>query len=328
MRLQFKFIILSLLFVLFLSCNRETLIEPLDDGKPPAIPTDLKIFGSQDGEISIEWHKNSESNITGYKIYRSINKPNNFIFITQVNDNYFIDEHLEYDSTYYYKISAVNSFGLESPMTDFVYAKPINIYTPLSPTNVRINARNWSPVPAILLYWNPPSDTDIKGYYIYRSITESFDADTLHYLDFTQLTSYSDTKNIILLTKYYYKIKAVDKGLLKSRATSEISDVILNSPTLIFPSNNSIIRELTEFRFKTVSLPATYKLVIQSNDVYGTVKEFNFTSELLDQEIKINASGIQLESSKTYTWRVFTYTSSEIDPNSFSGNFTFTYIPY
>ncbi|MEK6552484.1 MAG: hypothetical protein AABZ54_03435, partial [Bacteroidota bacterium] len=158
--------------------------------------------------------------------------------------------------------------------------------------------------------------------------TESFDADTLHYLDFTQLTSYSDTKNIILLTKYYYKIKAVDKGLLKSPSTLVISDVVLNSPTLIFPSNNSIINKLTEFRFKTVSLPATYKLVIQSNEVYGTVKEFNFTSELLDQEIKISASGIQLESSKTYTWRVFTYTSSEIDPNSFSGSFAFTYIPY
>ncbi len=328
MRLQFKFIILSLLSVLFLSCSRESLLEPIDDGRPPAIPTDLQVFGSHDGKIGIEWHKNSESNIKGYNIYRSINKPNNFIFITQVNDNYFIDEHLEYDSTYYYKISAVNLFGLESPMTDFVFAKPINIYAPLTPRNLRINARNWLSVPAILLYWDPPSDTDIKGYYIYRSTSEFFDADTLHYLNFTQLTTYSDTKNIILLTKYYYKIKAVDKGLLKSPPTLVISDVVLNPPTLIFPSNNTIIRELKEFRFKTVSLPAKYKLVIQSNDVYGTVKEYNFTSELLDQEIKINASGIQLESSKTYTWRVFTYTSSEIDPNSFSGNFTFTYIPY
>ncbi|TSA26363.1 MAG: hypothetical protein D4R68_07555 [Ignavibacteriales bacterium] len=304
------------------------MIEPIDDGKPPAIPTDLQIFGAHDGEIGIDWHKNSESNITGYKIYRSINKPNNFIFITQINDNYFIDNHLEYDSTYYYKISVVNSFGHESPMTDFVYAKPINIYAPLSPSNVRINARNWSTVSTILLYWDPPLDTDIKGYYIYRSTTESLDADTLHYLDFTQLTSYFDTKNIIPLTKYYYRIKSVDKGFLKSPPTFVISDVVLNSPTLIFPSDNSIIKKLTEFRFKSVSLPATYKLVIQSNEVYGTVQEFNFTSELLDQELKVDVSNVQLESSKTYTWRVFTYTSSAIDPNSFSGSFTFTYIPY
>lgn len=116
MLLRFKFINLSLLFILFLGCNRETLIDPVNDGKPPAIPTDLQVFGAQDGEIGTEWHKNSESNITGYKIYRSINKPYNFIFITQVNDNYFIDEHLEYDSTYYYKISVVNSFGYKSPI--------------------------------------------------------------------------------------------------------------------------------------------------------------------------------------------------------------------
>ena len=303
------------------------MIEPIDDGRPPAIPTDLQIFGAQDGEIGIEWRKNSEGNITAYKIHRSVNSPGNFIFLTQVNDNYFIDDSLEYDSTYYYKISAVNSFGRESSMTDFVFAKPINIYAPLSPNNVRINARNWPTAPTILLYWDPPRDTDIKGYYIYRSTTESFDADTLHYLDFTSQTSYSDTKNILPLTKYYYIMKAVDKGLLTSPPTFAISDVVLNSPSLIFPSNNSIIQELTEFRFKTVSLPASYKLVIQSNDVYGMVKEFNFTSDLLDQEIKINVSGTQLESSKTYTWRVFTYTSSEIDPNSFSGSFTFTYIP-
>lgn len=116
MLLRFKFINLSLLFILFLGCNRETLIDPVNDGKPPAIPTDLQVFGAQDGEIGTEWHKNSESNITGYKIYRSINKPYNFIFIIQVNDNYFIDEHLEYNSTYYYKISVVNSFGYKSPI--------------------------------------------------------------------------------------------------------------------------------------------------------------------------------------------------------------------
>lgn len=327
MLLKFKFINISIVFILFLSCSRESLVEPIDDGKPPAIPTNLQVFGAHDGEIGIEWDKNTESNIAGYKIYRSINHPDNFIFLTEINDNYFIDEHLEYDSTYYYKISVLNSFGHESSMTDFVYAKPINFYSPLSPNNVRINARNWPSTPTILLYWDSPWDTDIKGYYIYRSTTEIFDADTLHYLDYTQLTSYSDNKNIMPLTKYYYKIKAVDKGYLTSPSTFVISDVVLNSPTLIFPSNNSTIHELKEFRFKTVSLPAKYKLVIQSNDVYGTVKEFDFSSELADQEIIVDASTVQLESSKAYTWRVFTYTSSEIDPNSFSESFTFTYIP-
>lgn len=317
-----------MLFILLLSCSRESLVGPIDDGIPPAIPSDLQIFGAHDGEIGIEWDKNPERNIKGYNIYRSVNNPNKFIFLIEVSDNYFIDDHLEYDSTYYYRISAINSFDRESQMTNYVSAKPINLYAPLSPYNVRINARNWTSSKSIFLYWDPPTETDIKGYYIYRSTTESFDADTLHFLDFTSLTSYLDTKNIIPLTKFYYRIKTVDKGSLKSRATSEISDVVLNTPTLIFPTNNSIILELKEFRFKTVSLPAKYKLVIQSNEVYGTVKEFNFSSELLDQEIKINASGVQLEPSKTYTWRVFTYTSSDIDPNSFSGSFTFTYIPH
>jgi len=130
-----------------------------------------------------------------------------------------------------------------------------------------------------------------------------------------------------MLTEYYYKIIAADKGGLKSPPSGEVNDMILNSPRLTFPLDNSILQTLTEFRFKAVSVPAKYKLIIQSNPVFGTLKEFNFSSDKRDEDIIVAVPGLSLEPYRTYTWRVFTYTKSETDPNSYSSSFTFTYSP-
>lgn len=317
-------------FVLLIlwSCVREKITEPVDDSALPVTPTDLRVNAAQDGAVGIEWRRNTELNLKGYNIYRSVNRADQFKFLDFTPNSYFVDDSLEYDSTYYYRISAVDRQNRQSAPTSYVSATPKNIYAPLKPYLVYINARNWSNSISIKLNWSPSEDTDTKGYEIYRSATPSFEADSAHYLDFTPQIFYYDTKNVSLLTKYYYRIKAVDKGGLKSSTTNEVSDLVLNSPLLVYPSNKSNVRSLSEFRFKAVSRPAKYKLVILSNEVYGTVKEIDFTSDKVDEEIKINVTGIFLEPYKTYTWRVYTYTASEIDPNSYSEYFSFDYFPF
>ena len=327
MRLLYKYRIVLIFFLLFWSCSREKISEPEDDSIPPVTPSDLNVFAAYDGQVGIEWQKNNESNLKGYFIYRSINKPDHFERISFSVKNYFIDDSLFYDSTYFYKVSAVNKIGLESLLTTSVSTIPKNIYAPLSPFTVNINARNWINSVGIKLIWSPSVDTDILGYKIYRSTSSDFNADSLHYLDFTTDFSYLDTFQINLLTNYYYKIIAVDKGGLKSMATTEVSDFILNSPRLIFPVNNSTINLLTEFRFITASKPARYKLAILSNEIYGTIVEFNFSSDQVNKEIKIDVTGLNLDQFRTYLWRVYTYTASDIDPNSYSEHSTFTYYP-
>lgn len=327
MRLLYKCGIVLIFFLLFWSCNREKISEPEDDSVPPVTPSDLNVFAAFDGQIGIEWQKNNESNLKGYFIYRSMNKSDHFERISFSVNNYFIDDSLFYDSTYFYKVSAANRIGTESPLSSPVSAIPINIYTPLRPSTVSIHARNWINSVGIKLFWDPSLDTDISGYKIYRSTSSDFNADSLHYLNFTSEFSYLDTFQINLLTNYYYKIIAVDKGGLKSIPTSEVADLILTSPRLIFPDNNSTVSSLTEFRFMAVSKPARYKLAILSNEIYGTIIDLNFSSNEIDKEIKIDVTGLNLDRFRTYLWRVYTYTASDIDPNSYSDYYSFTYRP-
>lgn len=327
MRLLYKLTIVLVAANLFFSCGRAKITDPEDDSLPPLTPLELKVFAAFDGQIGIEWKKNLQSNIKGYSIYRSINKPNRFEKISFTENNYFIEKYLFYDSTYYYKISAVNRNNAESPLTISVSAKPINIYAPVTPKRLIISAYNRSDSIGVKLSWNPSADSDILGYKIYRSTSTGFNADSLNYLNFTTNIFYIDTKQIRLLTNYYYKIIAVDKGGLISPSTSEATDFVLNSPVLVFPANNSIINSITEFRLIAVSRPAKYKLVISTNEIYGTILESNFSSNKVDEEIKVSVPGLQLDQFRRYFWRIYTYTASDSDPNSYSAFYTFTYYP-
>ena len=327
MRSLYKIVFLLTASVLLMRCSREKIVGPENDFIAPLTPGNLRVFAAFDGQVGLEWGKNDEPDLKGYYIYRSINNEDHFERISLTETNYFTEKSLFYDSTYYYKISAVNRNDLESPLTSSVFARPVNIYTPLVPRRLEINARNWTDHLEIRLTWEPPTDTDIQGYRIYRSTSSGFTADSLHYLDFTPGISYSDTKQIKLLTNYHYKIIAVDKGGLTSDETSEVYDMALNSPRLVFPADKSVINSLREFRFVTVSDSARYKLVISSNELYGTIMEINFSSGKIDQEIGVSVTGLQLDQFRTYYWRIYAYTSSEVDPNSYSALSAFTYYP-
>ncbi len=140
---RFRFFI-ALTFIIYQSCERSDITSPIDDGLPPATPVNLSIFRARDGEIGIEWLKNREPDINGYNIYRSIGDTINLIKIDSTQEDYHIDYYLEYDSTYYYRISAVDKFGNESLLTPPVSAKPENLYPPYTPFMIEINARNWN----------------------------------------------------------------------------------------------------------------------------------------------------------------------------------------
>lgn len=325
--LYFKNLVLVIIMFIFYSCNREDLTESVDDGLPPAPPINLTIYAAFDGQIGLSWHANSELDIYGYSIYRSVNDSTHFVFLEITTNTFYIDQNLEYDSVYYYKIRAVDKSQRESKFSSIVFAQPKNIYKPLRPQFVKINARNFNNEQYILINWSPPSDNDISHYEIYRDTTTNIEISPEKLIDTSPNNYYIDKKDLRMLQKYTYVIIAVDKGGLKSNPTEPVSDMILNAPLLLYPPNHAVLNILNEFRIITVSKPAEYKLVIQSNPIYGTVNEYNFTSNKIDTEISLNVSNIYLEPYKTYYWRILTYTNNNSEPNSSSELFTFTYNP-
>lgn len=330
MKLICKYFFAIAFLTLLAGCDREEITNPGDDNIPPNTPIGLSVYGASDGEVGIEWIKNSESNVTGYKIFRSVNNANNFHYIETTSDNFYIDDSLDYNSAYYYSIKAVNSTGIESGFSEFVSAQPKNFYSPGAPIDVAATAKNSHDKIFIKLTWRKPYDTDIKGFEIYRSTTENFQTDTTTFLEFVPpgsipyFDSYTDTSDTEILTKYYYKIKSIDKGDLKSYSSYEVSDLVLDEPKLVSPIDKAVLNNLGEFKIITAGAEAMYKLVVQTNEIYGTVAEVEFGSSSINQEITINARNLILDANKTYYWRVFTYTNNNDEPNSYSGLFSFT----
>lgn len=319
----YKHIVISLLIIIFWVCNRP--IETGEDpGIPPSVPSGLKVYYASDGEIIIDWRSNAEAEVKGYNIYRRTEFTES-LMIAFVNDNFFFDDSLEYDSTYYYKITAVDLFDRESDFSAEVYAKPENKFIPQIPSEVRINARNWEGEISIYLQWQQNTESDITGYNIYRSTTPGFIINNDNLLSFTTGNDFSDTVNLEFYLDYFYKLKAVDKGGLISEESNEVNDLILEIPEVIFPPDNSIVDFFEYFIIKTIDVPTSYRIGLQTNRYFGEIWNTTVSSEVINDTLNIIFNPTFLEANKIYYWRVATYSGNSFDPNSISKLFSVTF---
>jgi hypothetical protein len=326
--LIYKELIFFLFIAVFLSCDRENNVGPIvDDGFPPAIPTGVNVWRQYDGQIGIEWIRNLEPGLKGFNIYRSITDTINFSNIAFTNDDYYLDNFLEYDSTYNYKVTAIDIFSRESEFSMFVSGKPINRFKPNTLFDLNINARNWNDSLSIFLNWIPREDPDIFGYEIYRDTVAEFDTSAAKLKGFSTSPEYKDTNNLIVLKQYYYKVVAVDKGGLKSNPSRELTDIIFDKPFTIFPSDGAEVDYFNELVIKTISVPAQYKIIIQRNEYFDIIKEIEFSSDETKLDIRIPLAGITFEPFRTYYWRAVTYSGFSRDPNSFTSLSSFVIVP-
>ncbi len=322
-KLSVSAVILIILFSIN-SCNRQTNISGPPSSLPPAVPLGVRIYYASDGEITVEWQQNQDINLNGYNVYRKTDSTDfSLIFFTQ-NDYYF-DDSLDYNTKYIYAISSVDIYGRESEKSDTVSAIPINRYHPDTPRGVTINARNWVGVKYIYLEWQPDFDTDVRRYNIYRSINSNFTADTSNFIGFSNNVSFSDSLNLQLYTEYFYKIKAVDNGGLKSQESNQVNDEILDIPEIIFPQDSFETDYFSNFLIMALDKPATYEVVVQRNEYFGEFYDKTIYTNITNDTLSIDFSPSYLYY-QTYYWRVITYSNGS-EPNSISKLYSFTLKP-
>jgi fibronectin type 3 domain-containing protein len=323
------FIYFSIIIALFVlnGCGRIEYTEPVISNEAPLVPIGLTIRDAFDGMIGLSWSKNSQADISGYDVYSSVITDTNFVKIGFTSNNYYDDFGLEYNSVYYYAIKAVNNSGLQSDLSSAVSAIPKNRYAPIEPYVVKINARNIGDTLQIFLSWSPSIDKDIAYYEIYRDTVEFVEHIREKNIGTTDKTNFVDKTNLKIGTKYFYKIRAYDKGGLRSPLTEIVSDYILDKPGLIYPPDKSEINTIENFRIKTVNGEAKYKLIIQNSAVGGIIKEIDFEANASANEHFIDVRGLLLEGYKTYFWRVATFTNNNTAPNSYSNLYSFYYNP-
>ena len=100
--LKYRISIVLFLSIILNSCDRQENIVQVDDGVPPAVPTQFSVFFAGDGEVALQWRHNSESDFDKYKVYRRVAN-NVFDLVGETRNNIFIDDSLLYNQEYFYK---------------------------------------------------------------------------------------------------------------------------------------------------------------------------------------------------------------------------------
>lgn len=99
-------------------------VQILEVAEPPATPLNLSAMGGSQ-QISLTWSANTESDLAGYNLYRSISASGGFSLVNTsgaILQNSYQDGNLNDSTTYYYQLSAIDQGGNESTVTATVSA--------------------------------------------------------------------------------------------------------------------------------------------------------------------------------------------------------------
>ncbi len=171
--------LMLMIFTLF-GCTTGVKKDPgLTDYEAPTIPQNITGVGKERA-ILINWSANTETDLVGYRVYRSTNSGGPFTLITTVGTQpapSFLDDDqqngLVNDQYYFYKVSAFDTQGKESDLSR-TNAVQIRAGLPVEerpPRVVNIKAR--ASHEAAYVSWDKVTSSSIKGYNIYRGLSTS-----------------------------------------------------------------------------------------------------------------------------------------------------------
>lgn len=190
--------------------SNSTIIAAYDTVPQP--PTNLSAAAVSSSQINLSWNTPSNNGglpITGYKIERSADGGNTWSTIASNTNNTsttYPDIGLTQNSTYTYRVSAVNLAGTSSP-SNMTSATTFTVPSP--PTSLATNATSSS---QINLSWIAPSSnggTPVTGYEIKRSTDGGSTWSTIVANTGNTSTKYSDT-GLAANTTYTYQVFAIN----------------------------------------------------------------------------------------------------------------------
>ncbi len=106
-----KAFVLSFVF-LALGCARDKVTNVVVDTPPHRVDGVYSVTG--DGEVTIYWRANQESDIAYYKVYRNSAPTGTFTLIGSTSQTSFVDTDVTNGVTYFYALAAVDRAGQES----------------------------------------------------------------------------------------------------------------------------------------------------------------------------------------------------------------------
>jgi len=189
----------------------------------PSAPTGLSATAVSPGRVDLMW--NDSVGAVTYNIKRSTVSGGPYTQITSVSGTDYSDITLSESTTYYYVVSAANSVGQSG---DSVQAAVTTLAAPpAAPSGLLATAGDG----IVSLTWNANLESDLAGYYVYRS-TEATGGYTRQNEVLLNSPTFTD-RVVRYYTTYYYVVTAVDKDFLESPVSSPVSVVPMDPGAVV-----------------------------------------------------------------------------------------------
>ena len=192
------------------------------DTTAPAAPADLAATAG-DGSVSLSWTANSESDLAGYRVYRSTEAtvaPDSGHLLAETTTSAYDDTTAANGTTYHYLVTAVDKAGNESAASAIVDASPTgpaDTTPPAAPAGLAATAGDAS----VSLSWTAGTESDLAGYRVYRSAVAGGQRTELTTAAQRGTTFVDDTAAND--TQYFYVVTAQDAAGNSSAASNEVS---------------------------------------------------------------------------------------------------------
>lgn len=305
----------ALVLLLAPGCQRDELPPVTPDTTAPLPPAGLVVESSHDGFVFLGWLKNTEADFLQYIISRAEDPRGVFVPIDSTTRSYYVDSRRSYDTTYFYRVTAVDQSGNVSSPSIIVSAKSPNLSSPDTPAEVEVSGHNAEGRRFMRVTWVPVDVHDLRGYAVYRSDSPDTPPDAHPALRFTESVFIDDTTAREIGTPYFYRVVAVDMGDKTSSASDISSDRITALPELVFPEDQAVIKGYPEFRWRSVPGVVSYRLSIGSSpragDLWSSSVDDNGASEYT-----LPYFGPSLYAARGYYWHVSTFTKRNGAPNA------------
>ncbi|MEE8573512.1 MAG: fibronectin type III domain-containing protein [Gemmatimonadota bacterium] len=196
-------------------------VQVTTDGTAPTTPTDLVATAVGPNRIDLEWSpSDDESGIAFYRVFREGAE------VAGPSTTIYEDSNLAPETTYEYRVSAVNEDGDESDLSDPASATTLSVEAgPPPPENVTATEVGFT---RIFVTWNPPSGSEsvVAGYNVYR------EGD---FVGFVVATAFTDT-GLSPETTYRYTVSSVDDRGIEGERSEEVSATTAAPRDLIPPA--------------------------------------------------------------------------------------------
>jgi fibronectin type 3 domain-containing protein len=280
-------------------------------GTVPSTPSSVTASAQSSSSITVSW--GSVSGASDYYIYRATSSGGTYSQITSTSSTSYTNTGLSSNTTYYYRVSAVNNYG-ESSQSSYASATTTTSgAVPSTPSSVTASAQSST---SITVSWGSVSGASY--YYVYRATSSN---GSYSYIGSTYSTSLTDT-GLSSNTTYYYRVSAWNSYGESSQSNYASATTNSSSSSTVTLTNNQWYTN----SFTSSSQTHTYQFFASAGTTYRIQWDdsYNGSSSSYNVDVRVSASGAEIASFSEDSG----YTTPKAVTASSSGYITITVTPW